>query len=145
MALVLTCFASSAMAAEPPPAIAPFTVVGDAIPAPIEARTGDAARGAALVLDRETGNCLICHQVPVASEPFQGDVGPSLAGVGSRLSAGQLRLRLVDQARVNPATLMPSYYRVDGLTRVASKYRGRPVFSGQEIEDVVAWLAALKE
>ncbi len=142
--LMLSC-ATSTRAAEPPAAIAPFTVVGDAIPAPLEARTGDAARGRKIVLDRETGNCLICHQVPVPTEPFQGDLAPSLAGVGSRLSPAQLRLRLVDQARINPDTLMPPYYRVDRLTRVASRFQGRPAFSGQEIEDVIAWLATLKE
>jgi L-cysteine S-thiosulfotransferase len=125
--------------------IAEYAIVGDSIPQPLDGLSGDSERGRRLVLDRETGNCLICHQVPVPREPSQGDLGPSLAGVGNRLSAGQLRLRLVDQSKLNPATIMPPYHRIEGLTRVAGKYRSKPVFSAQEIEDVVAWLATLKE
>lgn len=126
-------------------AIARHEVAGDAIPLPLDSCDGDANRGRRLVLDREKGNCLICHRVPVPNEPSQGDLAPSLAGVGGRLNAGQLRYRLVDQSKLNPATLMPPYYRVDGLQRVADRYRGQPVFTAQEIEDVVAWLASLKE
>ncbi len=125
--------------------IAAYSVAGDSIPQPLHGLTGNSEQGRRLVLDRETGNCLICHQVPLPREPSQGDLGPSLAGVGSRLDAGQLRYRLVDQSKLNPATIMPPYHRVDGLARVAARYRSKPVFSSQEIEDVVAWLATLKE
>ena len=135
----------TAQAAVADQAIVRYDVVGDAIPLPLDGRNGDASRGRRLVLDREKGNCLICHRVPVPNEPSQGDLAPSLAGVGGRLDAGQLRYRLVDQSKLNPATLMPPYHRVDGLRRVADRYRGRPVFTAQEIEDVVAWLASLKE
>ncbi|MDZ4842820.1 MAG: sulfur oxidation c-type cytochrome SoxX [Hyphomicrobium aestuarii] len=112
---------------------------------PIEGLTGEANRGHDIVLDRATGNCLICHRVPVPGQTFPGDLGPDLAGVGSRLTPGQIRYRLVDQSRLNPDTLMPPYYRVDGLTRVAERFRGQPALSAQQIEDVVAWLATLKE
>ena len=105
---------------------------------------GDAVRGQEVVLDRATGNCVICHRVPVAGVAFQGDLGPDLAGIGDRLTAGQIRFRLVDQSRLNPSTLMPPYYRTDGLTRVAERFRGRPALSAQQIEDVVAWLVTLK-
>lgn len=125
--------------------IAEYRVAGDAIPQALDGLIGDPGRGRRLVLDRETGNCLICHQVPIASEPSQGDLGPSLSGAGTRLTAGQLRFRLVDQGKLNPATIMPPYHRVDGLTRVAGRYRSKPVFNAQEIEDVVAWLATLKD
>lgn len=74
-----------------------------------------------------------------------GEVGPPLAGVGSRLTPGQIRLRLIDPTLVNPAAAMPAYHRVDGLASVDERYRGRPVLSAQEIEDVVAYLSALKE
>jgi L-cysteine S-thiosulfotransferase len=134
-----------AAAEEQLPYVARFTVVGDAIPEPLAGKRGDPARGRRIVLDRELGNCLICHQVPEAGEPFQGDLGPNLAGVGGRLSPGQIRLRLVDQSRLNPATIMPPYHRIDGLNWVAARYRGRPVLSAEEIEDVVAYLATLKE
>ncbi len=122
-----------------------YAVVDDTIPAPLDRLDGNAERGRRLVLDRETGNCLICHQVPIASEPSQGDLAPSLAGVGARLTAAQIRFRLVDQSRLNPMTLMPPYHRVDGLTRVAAKFKSKPVFDAQQIEDVVAWLATLKD
>lgn len=148
MAATLTVAAITALGAtlalsETPQKTMPrFAVVGDAIPQPLTATAGDAARGRHIVLDREVGNCLICHRLPEQGEPFQGDLGPDLTGIGTRLSAGQLRLRLVDESRLNPATLMPPYYRVEGLNRVAAKYRGKPVLSAQDIEDVVAYLGA---
>jgi L-cysteine S-thiosulfotransferase len=136
------CWAGLAFAAEP---LSPFTVVGDGVPLPLGGQTGDAVRGQKLVRDRERGNCLICHQVPVAEERFQGDLGPPLAGVGGRLTVPQLRLRLIDQSRLNPDTIMPPYYRTDGLVRVAPRFIGTPVLTAAEIEDVIAWLATLKE
>jgi sulfur-oxidizing protein SoxX len=73
-------------------------------------------------------------------------VGPRLAGVGARLSAGQIRLRLADGGRrANPDTLMPAYLRTEGLTRVAPAWRGRPVLTPEELEDVVAFLTTLRE
>jgi L-cysteine S-thiosulfotransferase len=96
------------------------------------------------VLDRHVGLCLLCHSGPFAEERFQGDLAPSLAGVGSRLSAGQIRLRIVDAGRVNPQTIMPPYYRKEGLSRVAPSHRGKTVLTAQQIEDVVAFLVTLK-
>jgi sulfur-oxidizing protein SoxX len=52
---------------------------------------------------------------------------------------------MVDGAKVNPDTIMPAYYRLDGLTRVAPAVRGKPLLDAQEIEDVVAWLLTLKD
>jgi len=122
-----------------------FTVRGDAVPASLGGLTGDAGRGRAIVVDRELGNCLICHRFPLPDQPFQGEVGPPMAGVGARLTAGQIRLRLIDQSRLNPRTLMPPYYRVAGLTDVAPEYRGEPALTAQQIEDVVAWLVTLED
>lgn len=101
-------------------------------------------RGRALVADRQTGLCLVCHSGPFPEQPFQGDLGPDLRGIGTRLSEGQIRLRIVDASRVNPATIMPPYYRTEGLARVAPAFRGRPVLSAEQIEDVVAFLLTLK-
>jgi sulfur-oxidizing protein SoxX len=123
----------------------PYEVKGDAVPQALGGLESDAARGLAIVLDRRRGNCLICHRLPVEGEPFQGELGPPLAGVGSRLTAGQIRLRLIDQSRINPDTIMPPYYRVDGLTNVAPEYRGHPALEAQEIEDVLAYLTSLKQ
>ena len=118
---------------------------GDAIPASLTGEPGDPARGRAIVATRSRGLCLLCHSGPFPEERFQGDLAPDLAGAGSRWSMGQLRLRIVDGSRLNPATIMPSYGRSEGLTRVAPAFRGRPVLSAAEIEDVVAFLATLRD
>jgi L-cysteine S-thiosulfotransferase len=142
--LVVAVLAAWVGAARAEP-LAPFIVTADTVELPLGGHLGDAARGERLVRDRERGNCLICHSVPVPTERFQGDLGPPLAGVGSRLSRAQLRLRLIDQTRINPDTIMPAYYRTEGLTRVAPRFKGKPALTAAEIEDVIAWLATLKE
>jgi sulfur-oxidizing protein SoxX len=122
-----------------------FQVAGDAIPASLTGRPGDAARGRAIVTTRQRGLCLLCHSGPFPEERFQGDLAPSLAGAGARLTEGQLRLRLVDGRRLNPATIMPAYHSTEGLVRVGRAWQGRTVLSAEEIEDVVAFLATLRE
>ena len=124
-------------------ALAPYRVDGDAIEAPLAGARGDAAKGREIVLGRES-NCLLCHSVPDAGGRPMGNIAPPLAGVGGRLSVGQLRLRIVDSSRTNAQTPMPAYYRVDGLYGVAAAFRGKPILSAQEIEDVVAYLVTLK-
>ena len=121
-----------------------YAVIGDAIPVSLTGAHGDPARGRSLVLNR-TSTCILCHSGPFPEERFQGDLAPSLAGSGSRWSEGQLRLRLVDASSLNPATIMPSYYRIEGLTRVGSAWRGKPILSAEQIEDMVAYLATLRE
>jgi len=116
----------------------------DAIPSSLTGAAGDPAAGRKIVLDRQVGLCLLCHSGPFPEERFQGDLAPGLAGVGARLSAGQIRLRIVDASRVNPQTIMPAYFRTEGLTRVAPSQRGKTVLSAQQIEDVVAFLVTLK-
>ncbi|MFM9847048.1 MAG: sulfur oxidation c-type cytochrome SoxX [Hyphomicrobiaceae bacterium] len=129
----------------PQRSVGDYAVTGDAIVELLTPEAGNATRGRRIVLDREAGNCLICHKVPEPAEPFQGDLGPDLGGIGKRLTAGRIRLRLVDESRLNPLTLMPPYYRVQGLNRVAARYRGKPVLTAQEIEDVVAYLGTLTQ
>jgi sulfur-oxidizing protein SoxX len=121
-----------------------YEVVGDAIPEPLSGAVGDPERGRAIVVNRRIGLCLLCHSGPFAEERLQGTLAPDLAGVGSRYSAGQLRLRIVDASRVNPQTIMPLYYRIDGLQRVASPYIGKPILTADQIEDIVAFLTTLK-
>jgi sulfur-oxidizing protein SoxX len=119
-------------------------VVADGVPEALAGAPGDAARGRALVLARGAANCTLCHAISDAANRFAGDLGPPLDGVGRKLSVSQLRLRVADNLRLNASTIMPSYYRIDGLDRVATEYRGKPILTGQEIEDVVAYLATLK-
>ena len=125
-------------------ALVPYTVVGDAIPKSLTGVKGDAARGGALVVDR-TSTCILCHSGPFPQTRFQGDLAPNLKGAGSRWSEGQLRLRLVDASSLNPATIMPSYYRVEGLVRAGQAWRGKPILSAEQIEDIVAYLASLRD
>jgi len=131
-----------ALAADVPPD--GVVVVGDAIPQPLTDEPADAARGKALLVLREAANCVLCHAVPAPEVRFHGDVGPTLAGAGKRFTAPQLRLRIVDMQRVNPATIMPSYYRTQGLDRVAAQYRGKPILGAREVEDLVAYIATLQ-
>jgi len=125
-------------------AMRPYVIAGDAIPASLTGAKGDVARGRAIVLNRQVGLCLLCHSGPFPEERFQGNMAPDLAGAGARWSEGELRLRLVDARRLNPATIMPPYYVVDGMNRVVSSLRGKPILSAEQIEDVVAFLATLK-
>lgn len=145
--LVLALAGAAPAAAEPgmPESLAPVRIVGDAIPDSLTGRPGDPARGRAIVGGRTRGLCLLCHAGPFPEERFQGNLAPDLAGAGVRWSEGQLRLRLVDGRRLNPDTIMPSYYRLDGLTRVGAAWRDRPILRADEIEDVVAYLSGLKD
>ena len=105
---------------------------------------GDPEKGRAIVANRQLGLCLLCHSGPIPEERFQGNLAPDLRGVGSRLSAEQIRQRIVDPARFNPDTIMPAYAKTEGLTRVAPSLRGKTLFTPEQIEDVVAYLVTLK-
>jgi L-cysteine S-thiosulfotransferase len=126
-------------------ALRPYVVVGDAIPASLTGTPGDAARGEQIVTNRQIGLCLLCHSGPYPQERFQGTMAPDLKGAGSRSNEGQLRLRIVDGSRINPDTIMPPYYRVEGLTRVAPGFRDKTILTAEQIEDVVTYLMTLKD
>jgi sulfur-oxidizing protein SoxX len=120
-------------------------VVREELPAPLTAAKGDAARGRAIVTDRHVGLCLLCHSGPFPEERLQGDLATDLKGAGSRWTEGQLRLRMVDSGRLNPNSIMPAYYKTEGLVGVAAAYQGKPVLSAQQVEDVVAFLLTLRD
>ena len=115
----------------------------DEIPAPLAGAKGDPARGRALVADRQAAMCLLCHSAPIPEERAQGDLAPDLRN-SARLTEGQIRQRIVDPGKANPGSIMPAYYRSDGLTRVAPALQGKTILSAQQIEDIVAWLRTLK-
>lgn len=140
MMLTATCDHAAAQDLAPP-----YRIVGDSIPDALTGSSGDAARGKAVVANRQVGLCVLCHAGPVGEERFQGTLGPNLAGAGSRWSEGQLRLRIVDASKINPDTIMPPYYRVTGLNRVAPDFRGKSVLTAEQIEDVVAFLMTLRD
>jgi sulfur-oxidizing protein SoxX len=133
----------------PTPALAavelrPYIVEKDAIAASLTGKPGDPEKGRAIVTNRQLGLCLLCHSGPFPDERFQGTLAPSLAGAGSRWSEGELRLRIVDASRLNPDTIMPPYYRVDGLERVAPGFREKTILTAEQVEDVVAFLVSLR-
>lgn len=133
--LALAAATGAATAAEPT----------SGIPEPLPCTTpGDIERGRAIVASRQLGLCLLCHSAPIAEEPLQGNLAPDLAGAGERSTAAQLRQRIVDPGALNPATIMPAYFRTDGLSRVAPQYRGKTILTAQQVEDVVAYLQTLR-
>ena len=135
--LTLTALhAETAELARPP-------IVDMSIAAALTDQPGDASRGLGIALDRARGNCVTCHELPLAVD-FPGNIGPPLAGAADRYSAGELRLRLVDSKQINPDSNMPSYYRVAGLNGVRQAFAGRPILTAQEIEDVLAYLLTLR-
>jgi sulfur-oxidizing protein SoxX len=120
------------------------TASADGIERPLDGLQGDAARGRAIVASRQQGLCLLCHRGPIPEERFQGTLAPDLAGAGSRWSAAELRAKLVDGRRQNPASIMPAYYATEGLAQVGREWRGKTIFTAQQLEDVVAYLVTLK-
>lgn len=123
-----------------------WEVKAAAIEKPLCGLAGDARRGRAIAGDTHQGNCLACHQLPIPEEGFHGTIGPPLANVGSRLSAAQLRLRIVDEQLVNPNTIMPPFYRQpEKLNRVAVELLGKTFLTAQQVEDLVAYLSSLRE
>jgi L-cysteine S-thiosulfotransferase len=124
--------------------LASYKIVGDAIPQSLAGMPGDPARGRTIVADRNVGLCLLCHSGPFPEERFQGNLAPDLAGAGARASEGQLRLRIVDARKLNPDTIMPPFYSIDGVERALPAFRDKPVLTAQQVEDVVAYLMTLK-
>lgn len=141
-ALTLVGLPNAAVLGEP---LSPYQVIGDAIPQSLTGKPGDATRGRAIVANRQIGLCLLCHNGPFPEQRFQGTLAPTLRGAGSRWSEGQLRLRIVDSTRINPATIMPPYYRIENQVGVAPAFVGKPVLNAEQIEDVVAYLMTLRE
>ena len=117
----------------------------DAIGQSLTGAKGDPARGRAIIASRQVGLCLLCHSGPFPDERFQGNLAPDLRGAGARWSEGQLRLRIVDSSRINPASIMPAYHRTEGLVRVGPAWRGKPILTAEQIEDVVAFLMTLRD
>lgn len=115
------------------------------IDAPLVSVPGDPARGRAVVTTRQIGLCVLCHAGPFPERHLHGTIAPDLTGVGSRLTPGEIRLRLVDPAAANPDSIMPSYRRAGGAVRPGRAFRDKPILSDQAIEDVVAFLMTLKE
>jgi len=121
-----------------------YKVVNGAINSSLTGSAGDAAKGKETAIHRKKGNCLACHQMPIPEQQFHGEIGPSLVGVASRYSEGEIRARVVDPKLANPDTIMPAFHKWTGLLRVIDKFKGKPILSAEDVEDVVAYLMTLK-
>ena len=120
-----------------------YTLANGEIPLPLSAAATDTERGRKVLVSREA-NCILCHAVAESGERFFGNLAPPLSGIGTRLTAAQMRARIVDPLAFNRESIMPAYYRVEGLNRVAENLRGKPVLSAAQIEDVIAYLQTLQ-
>ncbi len=138
-------FAATVASAETKASLVKFEITkGESIAQSLTGQPGDPIKGRAVAVHRKKGNCLACHGMPAPEQQFHGNIGPDLAGVASRYSSGELRLRLVDATIINEDTIMPAFYRNAGLHRVLKKFKGKTVLSAQEVEDVLAYLMTLK-
>lgn len=117
---------------------------GTSIPESLTGKPGDPKNGRKVAISRKKGNCLACHVLPIPEQPFHGMVGPDLKGVAGRMKEGELRLRVVNPKVVNSDTIMPSFYKAEGLHMVLKKFKGKTILSAQEVEDVIAYLMTLK-
>lgn len=130
--------------------LVPYAIVSrdgvPSIPASLTSEPGDPRQGARIVTDRRLGNCLSCHALSaLRDEPFHGEIGPSLDGVGGRLDAATLRMIVVNPKKVfGDETVMPAFYWTDGLNRVRPEFAGKPILTARQVEDVVAFLKTMK-
>jgi L-cysteine S-thiosulfotransferase len=108
-------------------------------------QNGDPVRGRAVVLDPEKGNCIMCHRIAsLGDEMQQGNVGPNLSDVGTRITEDQLRQRIVDPRVISPTTIMPSFLSAERFERVSKDVAGTSILTPAEIEDVITYLKNLK-
>ena len=110
----------------------------EGMPATKSTATADVERGRKLLLNRQDTGCLLCHMVPGFKDG--GNMGPSLVGVGERLSAEALRQRIADPRVLNPQTFMPAYFSTKGLQNVAKPLKGKTVLTEQALEDIIIYL-----
>ena len=144
VAAAAVCLAGAAVAG----AVAPGEVAFEdgAVNASLTGVAGDPAAGREIFVGRKLGNCLACHKnADHEDQQFHGEVGPPLDGVADRWSEAELRGIIVNAKMMFDGTIMPAFYRVDGLNRVLDKFEGKTILSAQEVEDVVAYLKTLKE
>jgi len=141
---VAVAFSSAAMAGEMKKLVKYKVMDESSIPKSLTGKPGDAKKGRKTAINRKKGNCLACHSMPTPEQPYHGQIGPDLKGVASRYKEGEIRLRVVDPKIVNGDTIMPAFYRNDGLHRVLKKFKGKTVLSAAEVEDVVAYMMTLK-
>ena len=143
VAVAVVFFAAAAFSAQAGELVT-YKIVDETIPQSLTGKAGDPVKGRKTTINRKKGNCLGCHVMPIPEQADHGEVGPPLNGVGSRLSAAEMRLRIVNSKMINPDTIMPAFYHIDGFHRVQEKWKGKTIISAQDVEDIIAYLVTLK-
>ncbi len=138
---MIVVLAGPGRAAEP---VVAYTITnGSEITISLTGVPGDAARGRALYGGEARAGCPACHGVPGAAGAATST--PDLAGVGGRLSAGAIRLWIVAPVAIDPETAMPAFYAAGQRDGADDPLYGGPALTAAEIEDLVAYLAALRD
>lgn len=135
--------------------IAPTAVayVEGTIEASLSGAPGDPVAGIKVMTTAAQGNCVACHQISAMPDvQFQGDIAPPLDGVADRYSEAELRGIVANAKMTFEGSFMPAFYKTEGFVRPGGGYTGKapegdlpPILTGQQIEDVVAYLLTLKE
>src|SRR5579871_5739855 len=130
VAIALFLIAAQASAQDP----IKLDIVNDTLPNSLTGAPGNAEAGKKVFLTRTLGNCLACHKVTsLKSEEFHGEFGPSLDGVAGRYTEPQLRLIVADPKRIFTDTVMPAFYKNDGLNRVRPEFAGKPILTAAQV------------
>ena len=140
--LLLSVLAVSACAPTEKKLVTSSQIKGDSIPKPLVATSPNSEMGKRVFANRNAGHCVLCHAVQGLDAEFQGNVGPDLSTVGDRLSAAQIRFRIVDLQSLIPDTVMPSYYRLHDLNQVQEEFQGQTILNAEQIEHLVAYLTS---
>jgi len=147
LAVALTGVLLSGPARAAGPVVAYTIVDGRVIPQRLTGAPGDAARGRAVYAGALRAGCPDCHGIPggpAGERQAMKTDGPDLAGIGARLSPGEIRLWIVAPAVLREATKMPAYYAAGQRREADDPLYGGPELTAAEIEDLVAYLASLK-
>lgn len=153
--LCLTVALSFALATQAVPETAPLDVAFSEgkIEASLTGTPGDPQNGINVMTTAGLGNCVACHTVAALPDvQFPGDIAPPLDGVADRWTEGQLRGIVANAKMTFDGSFMPAFYKTEGFIRPGGGYTGKapdgalpPILTGQQIEDVVAYLLTLKE
>jgi len=145
-------FAAAAHAADVIPGDVAYDDYG-AVEQSLTGTPGNPEEGAKIVGSKKLGNCIACHQISALPDvPWQGEIGPMLDGAGDRWTEAELRGIVANAKMMFEGTMMPAFYKDSGYIRPGKAYTGKaaddtlePILAAQQIEDVVAYLATLKE
>jgi sulfur-oxidizing protein SoxX len=92
--------------------------------------------GLEIIVQQKLGNCVACHEVPGVQQATS-NLGPSLKGVGARLTRETITHWVKDARTLQPNTLMPPFGSTAGLKRLSNQ---QPLLTDAQIQKVVETL-----